>query len=350
MKKIMLCGALQGEKGNFGDDLLRQILVDQLRSWDKTVQIADYSKSTTWKELADCEYFLYIPGGFLGYIEKWYSGSFKKTMQRLIYYYWPGIKAVLLRKKIIFLAQGIGPYEYPVLKRILGLIADKAILLTVRDNKGKRLLREAGCKKPIFVTADTAQTLLAHSFIKECVESRKIKEQFAGKIIIFVHYVGTVEYQNHVVKALKELFFDREDVAFVVGADGVCNADYLKMFANRFPRTRCLTYKYKNVSQLVTILNSVDCVITGKFHVGIVGCTLSKSVISLSVQYAKNSLYYEQIGYPERCMDIFKASYPEIKNKIADCYKESVRIPQEVLEKAHSNYAYYLKNALDVEK
>lgn len=344
MGKIMLCGALQCEIGNFGDVLLREILIDNLRKWDDTLEIVDYSESTTLKEIKECEFFIFIPGGYLGYIERWYSGSFKKTMQRVSRYYYPGLKAVFLKKKIILLAQGIGPYEYPVLDRMLGLIAKKAVLISVRDQKGKKLLQKSGAgKKKIYVTADTAQTLTAHNFIKECRESKMIKEKFAGKTVIFIHYSNIKEYLKYVYQAVKELFFPREDICFVIGTDdGTSYAD-VKKFVNRFPKNRCICYDYKGVSQLVTIINSVDCVITGKFHVGIVGCTLSKSVLSFSVQYAKTSLYYNQIGYPERCKDVYHISYNEVKNNIARFYSEKIKIPDNILKKADYNYTLLRK-------
>lgn len=339
MRKIMLCGALQCEVGNFGDDLLRQILIDNLLEYDNTLEIVDYSKTTTLKEMNKCEFFIFIPGGYLGYIERWYSGSFKKTMQRVSRYYYPGLKAVFLKKKIILLAQGIGPYEYPVLDKMLGLIAKKAVLISVRDQKGKRLLQKSGVdKKKIYVTADTAQTLTAHNFIKECRESKKIKENYAGKTVIFIHYSNIKEYLKNVYQATKELFFTRDDICFVIGADDGSDYADVKKFASRFPRNRCMTYDYKSVSQLVTIINSVDCVITGKFHVGIVGCTLSKSVLSFSVQYAKTSLYYDQIGYPERCVNIFDISYKKVKESIDHFYAEKIEIPDNILKKADYNY------------
>lgn len=346
MKKIMLCGALQCEIGNFGDDLLREILINNLLKYDNTLEIVDYDSKTTLKDMKACDYFIYIPGGYLGYIESWYSGSINKTFQRVIYYYWPGIKAALLRKKIILLAQGIGPYEYPLLGNMLGFVANRAMLITVRDQKGKALLRKFGVKKNIYVTADTAQTLTQHNFICECQESRKIKEVFAGKTVIFFHYIGKSEYAKTVYDALKDLFFEREDVCFVIGADGTINYGDVKKMENKFPPNRCMSYRYKGVSQLISIINSVDCVITGKFHVGIVGCTLSKSVLNFSVQYAKASLYYEQIGYPERCKDVFNISKADIKNSIEELYLDPVKIPTHVLEKANSNYDVFLRKVM----
>lgn len=346
MKKIMLCGALQCEIENFGDVLLREILINNLHKYDNTLEIVDYNSKTTLKEMKECDYFIYIPGGYLGYIESWYSGSIDKTIQRVIHYYWPGIKAALLRKKIILLAQGIGPYEYPVLGNMLGFIANRAMLITVRDQKGKDLLRRVGVRKKIYVTADTAQTLTQHDLIHECEESQKIKDLYAGKTIIFVHSIGVDEYRNKIYKALKDLFFEREDICFVIGHDGGGNYGSAKQWANKFPKNRCMTYRYKGVSQLITIINSVDCVITGKFHVGIVGCTLSKSVLNFSVQYAKASLYYEQIGYPERCKDLFNVSEADIRNSIEELYLERVRIPTRVLEKANSNYDVFLQKVM----
>lgn len=347
--KIMICGALQKEIGNFGDDLLREILINNLHSYYDNVDITDYSSEIKLKTIKEMDLFIYIPGGYMGYIEKWYSGSLKKSMQRLIHYYWPGIKAIICRKPVIMLAQGIGPYEYPVLAPFLRFIAKRSILITVRDKKSKALLRRIGVKnKKIYVTADTAQTLKKYNFIGETKESKKIKEDFRGKKIIFIHYVYGNEYLVQIYNACKELFFDNSNICFVIGGDGKSDFRAIMHYANKFPKGRHYAYDYKNVKQLINIIDCVDCVITGKFHVGIVGCTLSKSVLNFSVQYDKASLYYQQIGYPERCIDFFSTDTKSIKENIEKYWNEKVVLNEDILRKAQSNYDVYLKKCLKV--
>ncbi len=335
----MICGALQCEKENFGDALLRKILINNLKKFDPNITIVDYDENMKLKNLLQCDYFIYIPGGYMGYIEKWYSGSCVKSLQRIKSYYWPGIKAVLLRKKIILLGQGIGPYEYPILDKMLKIIATNAELITVRDEKGKALLRKIGVKNKIYLTADTAQTLLQHNFIMEDPTVKRIKENFkSSESIIFVHYIGVPTYENKLYGVLRQTFFDNPNISFVIGADGALPRGKVSNFARLFPKNRFITYKYESVEQLVSIINSVDCVITGKFHVGIVGATLSKAVISLSVQYAKTSLYYEQIGYLDRCVDVFDADESIIKNMIQSYYDKPIELPMEIRQKAQANY------------
>ena len=66
----------------------------------------------------------------------------------IIYYLGVVFLAKLLGKKVMFYAQGIGPINTPRGKWLMKWIANKADLITVRDETSKKLLGQLGVNKP----------------------------------------------------------------------------------------------------------------------------------------------------------------------------------------------------------
>jgi len=75
----------------------------------------------------------------------------------VIYYLGIAMIAKLLKKPVIFYAQGIGPINKSISKKLVRLIVNEIDIITVRDRESKEDLVNLGVKKaPIYVTADPA--------------------------------------------------------------------------------------------------------------------------------------------------------------------------------------------------
>lgn len=75
----------------------------------------------------------------------------------VLYYLGIAMMAKMLRKPVIFYAQGIGPISKQVSKRLVQLIVNKVNIITVRDKESKDdLIRLGVTKAPIHITADPA--------------------------------------------------------------------------------------------------------------------------------------------------------------------------------------------------
>lgn len=343
-KKILLCGAIAGEKNNFGDWLMTDMVEKNIRSVMPKSEFLYTSGSIKRKckiydyLTADC--LIYIPGGYLGFIEKFYSGTLRKTIQRLIYYYYPGIFMILLRKPIIFIGQGVGPYEYPVFRGFLKLIFNHSKLNVVRDNQSMEFLRKIGVRKKIYVTSDIAQTLIQYNYIKETKECVEISNKFKDKIVIFILYVDYSVWKDKILAALRMEFFHDDRYAFVISADNDVNHRDLKEFCSKFPQDRMIIINYRNHQQLLSIFNKVDMIVTCKLHTGIVGCALSKSVICFALQYTKSKCYYEQIGEADRVKDINMVTPEEMNQLMLKYYDEPVVLPKDIIKRADKNFIY----------
>lgn len=341
IKSVALCGATICEGSNFGDWLLQEILERKIKSVIPDIRIIyiekeHYIKSIV-RALLRADAFIYVPGGYMGYIEKWYSGSLKKTIQRMKYYYLPGFIYRYTHKPMALIGQGIGPYEYPVLGKMLCDICAASKCICVRDIESYSLLKKVGVKNKIYITADCAQTLLQNDMIYETSESKKIALQLSGLKIIHILYFNYEEWNKKIIEAIKPFMKDTK-FGFVIGADSVIlSRKGLVEFSKCFPQERTVVFDYREPHQLISIYNKVDMILTPKLHTGIVGCTMGKSVVAFSVQYAKTKLYYEKIGYPERVFDLFSISSEEMKKAIIENMDKGVNLPEKILKAADEN-------------
>lgn len=86
----------------------------------------------------------------------------------VIYYLGIVALAKLLGKPVVFYAQGFGPINRLLSKRLIRLIVNRVDLITVRDDKSHDDLKRLGVvKPPIHVTADPALSIDTHLFPKE---------------------------------------------------------------------------------------------------------------------------------------------------------------------------------------
>jgi polysaccharide pyruvyl transferase CsaB len=82
------------------------------------------------------------------------------SVQSLLYYLWVAHLALQRGKPLMFYAQGLGPLQRPISRRLVARIANRASMITVRDTGSAQLLQDIGVNKPhVEVTADPAFAL-----------------------------------------------------------------------------------------------------------------------------------------------------------------------------------------------
>lgn len=100
------------------------------------------------------------------------------SLRSLLYYLFVMILAQRLRKPVMFFAQGLGPLNRAISRRLVRIVANRAIFITVRDEESAQLLKKIGVSTPpIEVTADpafcTKPTDAAKPLLKKMVENTK---------------------------------------------------------------------------------------------------------------------------------------------------------------------------------
>ncbi|SHM58424.1 polysaccharide pyruvyl transferase CsaB [Caldanaerovirga acetigignens] len=168
MKKILVSGYYGF--GNAGDEAILMAMVDSFKKLDDNIRIKALSanpKETEMmhgieavhrtnpflvvKAIAEADLVLSGGGGLLQDV----------TSSRSIPYYLLIVfLAKKMGKKVMFYANGVGPVNRNLNKRLIASVGNMVDLITVRDENSRDQLKNLGVKKPqIYVTADPAFAL-----------------------------------------------------------------------------------------------------------------------------------------------------------------------------------------------
>lgn len=97
----------------------------------------------------------------------------------VLYYLGIVMAAKLFKKPVVFYAQGIGPIDKTLSKKLIEYVVNKVDVITVRDHQSGEDLKQLGVNKaPITVTADPAVTIQPSSI-----------DLFVGKKILTKHHL-----------------------------------------------------------------------------------------------------------------------------------------------------------------
>ncbi|MFC4769987.1 polysaccharide pyruvyl transferase CsaB [Effusibacillus consociatus] len=233
MPRILISGYYGFD--NLGDDTVLFGILSAIRKLDPDAELAVLSNQPNrTRELFDIEAFnrwspavitrelmrsdLLVMGG----------GSLLQDVSspRSVLYYL-GIVAIakMLGKPVVFYAQGVGPINSPISKRLIRNIVNKVDLITVRDDKSYDDLKRFGVlKPPIYVTADPALAIDTTLFSKDdgarilkefgiTPSSQDSTKRLAG--IAIRNWNTTHPYQKVLAKACDELSRRGWQVVFI---------------------------------------------------------------------------------------------------------------------------------------
>lgn len=352
LKKILLCGATQGS--NFGDSLFAYMFMKNIKEKNNNIEviftkISEYSKNelgikaATMKDLFSADAMIYISGGYFG---ETHNETLKGSLYRFLTYYTFGLLMILRKKPIAIIGVGAGPLKKKFLRKTVTYIFNKAQLISLRDEVSKDYMEKYGVTNKIITTSDSAQVIDAeiYSIKKNCsdiiinFQSRNLK-----KILIHVTgLVGKELYYDKVIKAIKETLVLDENNGFILTMDSINdnNSEFLNQVYNALPKDRTVIYDYKNPIDFLEVISSVDAIITPKLHVGILGCSYGKPVLSFPVHPEKTERYYKQIGYPNHCRSLYNLSKDQAKDMINKYIWEEIHIPIDIKKKAQKNFDY----------
>lgn len=168
MSKIVISGYYGF--ANAGDEAMLTAIIKALRSTEKSVDLTVLSGNPEataakhrvssiyrfnpleiFKSLYDCELLLSGGGSLLQDVT---------SKRSLLYYLFIIALGIILKKKVMLFAQGIGPIHSGILRRLTKLICSHVDLITVRDQDSLYELRRIGIPaEKVQLTADAVLTL-----------------------------------------------------------------------------------------------------------------------------------------------------------------------------------------------
>lgn len=310
-KSVALHGAVYGL--NFGDVLIQnqiaRLIKDRIdcRLWFPfgTRKFSKHSKFGVGRSyrILFTHFGVFGPGGYFGErsfsLAAWnrrlqnFHGKFFRLMQRANVPY------------SIF-GVGIGPLSDTISRDLVLSICRSARTITVRDEPSREFLDQWGLQcANVRVCPDIALSVKKHDLPEEAKKyaaSILHSDRYKKRVGIHIPSIDGLYDGKHLSlrKDLIEIIFKRDDLQFVlISDDPSCNV--LQILREEWGQpANCIYANYENPECLLSILSSLDVVLTTKLHVGI--CTMSMGAMPIAVyQHSKVPRFFMQAGISDFC-------------------------------------------------
>lgn len=241
----------------------------------------------------------------------------------------------LLRKKVICIAQSIGPLNTSLGRVLTGWVFRRAIAVTVRDEQSQKLLKSLGVKK-VEVLADPAYAI---GYENEMSVNRKKQVVLTVRPWIKGDHQSFDQLIAEVVVWLKEKY-GYETVFLPFQTDFVDDRSRFKLIAkflisNPAPMKLIIP---EDFGQALEIIGRSRAVIGMRLH-SIIFAVLGRTPF-IGVSYSKKVKdFITTTGLSEYCIDYDQFSLEDFKNRFEKMEKHRQEI-EDQLEKAKLHYTY----------
>lgn len=239
--------------------------------------------------------------------------------------------ANLFKISTVIYAQGVGPVEKQLNKKLIKLVLNKANLIIVRDENSSNLLQELGIKKELIsVGADPTfllkQEKLADNIINKyqlIPEPGTLTDANTNNIIIGLVLRNCKEieqdYESKITQLAKIVAFLVEKfpaklilIPFQIGADLTLIKDIFKKVNH--PSVTCLEEEI-NPAQMLSLFSHLSLIIGMRFHALIFATINNKPFLALDYD-PKVRNYIYSIGLPELLLNMNQLTVKNVNNKI----------------------------------
>lgn len=353
--KIMLQGYLSD--ANFGDTLIAWLFyheckeagfeeVDffQFGNYGIGSFVRDQIGYTAEKSFFSCMFadvFCLISGG------SFWNHNRKDAKIRFCRFLLPALIYLIRSKPVYILGVGGGPVKTSWLRWLMVRVLNKAKLVYFRDESTLEVFKEYGVKNQVTVTADVA-LIIKPEMLKPFEEKEQLETVDRGRKKLLLHIpdganpVGAVA--DKILPGLIAFLDEHKDYLVVYSHDNIRTLDAKETESIKRVKDRLADsgiefyeYKYHDCWQMCSLINEMDCIVTEKLHVGVVGCALGKCVISFPVHREKTNNFYKMIGLSERCIHVLSLDSHTVYEQLERFHDKPVHIPEELRVRAFKN-------------
>lgn len=355
-RSVLLQGYLAGS--NFGDILVahlfyahckalpfREVDFLQFRYYgigDFCRKELGYAERKSFWECLRHDAFILISGGYL-----WDHRTYMTARQRFFWFFFFPLIYQLMGKPVYVLGGGGGVVLTPWLRKAMVHVLNKAKVVYVRDAATKDIFTGYGVGEHMKVTADTALAITP-AMLPQFEKKAELEARAGGRKKMFFHvFEGNPQNRllcKNVMPAILEFLKSHKEYMLIISGDNTKVyqpkiQDSMNTMRQQFIEEGIdvYDYTYHDCWQLCALLNEVDCIVTPKLHVGVVGVALGKSVIAFPVHPEKTDHFYQMIGHSERCCNMAKLEPSRAKEMIDQFHNVPVVISEELREKAKQN-------------
>ena len=229
------------------------------------------------------------------------------------------------------------------MKKIQGYILRKVSLLVVRNEESLKNLNEYGVKNAI-CTVDSA-----HAIVNNLDLNKKI-EQTQKRLFIHID-PSCISKQEKLIGPINIFLSRHPEYEVYLGTDQKNKKeDELKNYLNQIHCRYKKIIPYNYPTQLCTELNKMDFIITPKLHVGIVGVTLSKSVVSFSIHSEKIKRFYNQLNENHRTLSINNFNEKQALDILEEYHDKKIILDKNILQLSYKNFEFVKKFINELEQ
>lgn len=303
----------------------------------------DYTRKKTFLACLGADALVLISGGSL-----WNDSSISwDARARYLRFVLPARLYQLMGKPVYILGAGGGPVDTIWLRRAMVRMLNRAELVLFRDEKTLEVFRDYGVKNQMTVTADTA-LVVTPELLEPLEEKEQLEQAAAGRKKLLLHIPdGARECgleADNIVPGLIQFLKQQPNYLVILSNDNQRNLSQEEQReSNRIRESLRVAgvpiyeYRYHNSWQMCSLIGEMDCVVTEKLHVGVLGIALGKSVLSFPVHREKTMNFYTYIGMPERCVPVVNASPETVCAQLLRYHDHPLTIGEEFRRKAQMN-------------
>lgn len=279
MSKVVLSGYYGFD--NFGDEAILQVLVNNLKNIGADITVFSRNPKKTSQIYDVKSVFMFNIFGIIKNISKTDvvisgGGSLLQdvtSIRSLFYYLVIIFVSILFCKRVIIFAQGIGPIKHKFAQKITKNLLKKVSLITVRDERSKKLLNEWGLKAQL---------------INDPVWGTNLKTlRPKGKIGIQLRewkYMNDEFFLSLVKKIAKE--FENNEI-YIYSLQDKQDKEICLRFENYLhienPKVNTHVFYSMSVNDMINSMRNLEYLIAMRYHAIIIG--LKYGIKTLAINY-----------------------------------------------------------------
>lgn len=179
------------------------------------------------------------------------------------------------------------------------------------------------------LTTDTAQVI-------QNIQPKKLTNKKV--ILLHIHHAINCDFvfSKKCIEGIKKFIHEHNEYQLVITTCQLVN-NLIEYPSVKLLNDDYIIYNYTGIYDLCSIIAGADIVITPALHVGIIGASLEKSVISFPIFYDKVYRYYKQINELDRCKNIYFVNEEIVYNTLNDFYNKSIKLDDNIRHMAKYN-------------
>lgn len=341
---VLLNGATGGT--NFGDFLFAQMYQDYVETivgkdniywYDGLFSMSDFYKkhlgyNRSYK-LRNIDVLVCISGGY-------FCGNdhnLRDYIIRYLSYFHIALCCIFHKKPVAIVAVEVGKSKSRFIDTIQKYILKKAELVIVRNQESFEQLKHYGIKNAI-CTADSVHAINKNLFATKGIPEEILNEN--SRKMFFHVQLSQIDASYKVLPAVNTFLESHPEYCVIIGTDQYVpdQKERLQEIAKRIKCDKIFINQYDDPAALCKVLDNVDFIVTPKLHVGIVGATLGKSVISFSIHKEKIVRFYNQLNENGRSLSMSEFDEEKAKDMLEAYHNKPIHLAPEIISKAQDNF------------